>query len=267
MTNYEIKYNNEYNSREVYFDGKPSRATLDAMKALKMRWNHVKTCWYGYAQECDLINAIITNDRDGEDITGEKTEGATVYTDGYLGGGAVYGSKSDKHLYGADLSKAIREDIKAAGIKGASVRCKSYSGGQSITVTLSLPASAYVTKEQFAADYRISTSASWIYYEDENGIGKTMHIDKYYSRETSVDEQEKIRISAAASEYHREAEIENELNVYHLDKYKVYTPSTMETIKKVNSIISTYRYDESNAMVDYYDTNFYYGIVTKPMSK
>lgn len=266
MTNYEIKYNDKYNSREVYFDGKPSRATLDALKALKMRWNHVKSCWYGYAHECDLINAIITNDRDGEDITGEKTEGATVYTDGYLGGGAVYGSKSDKHLYGADLSKAIREDIKAAGIKGASVRCKTYSGGQSITVTLSLPQSAYVSKEQFAVDYRIPTSASWIYYEDEDGKSQTIHIDKYYG-ETSAAEQEKIRISAAAYEYSREAERENDLNVYCLDKYKVYTSATREVIKKVNSIISAYRYDESNAMVDYFDTNFYYSICTKPVSK
>lgn len=266
MTNYEIRENDKYNSREVYFDGKPSRATLDALKALKMRWNHVKSCWYGYAQEHELVSAIIAGDRDGEDITGEKTEGATVYTDGYLGGGAVYGSKSDKHLYGADLSKAIRVDIKAAGIKGASVRCKTYSGGQSITVTLSLPASAYVSKEQFAVDYRIPASASWIYYEDEDGKSQSIHVEKYYSRETSADEQEKIRISAAVSEYHREAEIENELNQYHLDKYTVYTPQTMETIKKVNSIILAYRYDESNSMVDYFDTNFYYTICTKPIS-
>ena len=265
MTNYEIRENPQFNSREVYFDGKPSRATLDALKALKMRWNHVKACWYGYAQECDLINAIITNDRDGEDIAGEKTEGATVYTDGYLGGGAVYGSKSDKYLYGADLSKAIREDIKAAGIKGASVRCKTYSGGQSITVTLSLPQSAYVSKEQFAADYRIPMSASWIYYEDEDGKSQTIHIDKYFA--SDADEQEKIRISAAASEYHREAESENDLNCFCLDKYKVYTVETMETIKKVNSIILAYRYDESNAMVDYFDTNFYYDIRTKPLVK
>lgn len=267
MTNYEIKYNDKYNSREVYFDGKPSRATLDALKALKMRWNHVKSCWYGYAQEHELVSAIITNDRDGEDITGEKTEGATVYTDGYLGGGAVYGSKSDKHLYGADLSKAIREDIKVAGIKGASVRCKSYSGGQSITVTLSLPQSAYVSAEQFAAEYRISTSFCWIDYEDEDGKIQTIHIDKYYSRETSADEREKIRIAAAKYEYKREAESENDLNCFCLEKCKVYTPETIENIKKVNSIIAAYRYDKSNAMVDYFETNFYYTICTKPMSK
>ena len=267
MTNYEIRENNQYNSREVYFDGKPSRATLDALKALKMRWNHVKACWYGFAQEHELINAIITNDRGGEDITGEKTEGATVYTDGYLGGGAVYGSKSDKHLYGADLSKAIREDIKAAGIKGASVRCKSYSGGQSITVTLSLPASAYVSKQQFAVDYRVSTSSNWIYYADEDGKGQTISVSDYYSSKKSAAEQEKIRISAAELEYQREAESENQLNQYHLDKYKVYTAETMEIIKKVNAIICAYRYDESNAMVDYFDTNFYYEICTKPTTK
>ena len=40
----------------------------------------------------------------------------------------------------------------------------------------------------------------------------------------------------------------------------------MEIIKKVNSIISAYRYDESNSMVDYFDTNFYYDIHTKPIS-
>lgn len=57
------------------------------------------------------------------------------------------------------------------------------------------------------------------------------------------------------------------MNQYHLDKYTVYTPQTMEIIKKVNSIINAYRYDESNAMVDYFDTNFYYTIRTKPLVK
>ena len=264
MTTYDIIDNHQYNSREVYFDGKPSRDTIDALKALKMRWNHVKSCWYGFATESELINAIIKGDRDSVDATGEKTEGATVYTDGYLGGGAVYGSKSDKNLYGADLSKAIREDIKAAGIKGASVRHKSYSGGQDIIVTLTLPASAYVTKQQFAVDYRVSPSFCWIDYEDEDGKHQKIHVEEYYGGRISAEEQEKIRIRAALYEYKREAESENTLNTYHLDKYNVYTAEGMEIIKKVKAIISAYRYDESNSMVDYFNTNFYYDIRTKP---
>lgn len=265
MTNYEIKYNDKYNSREVYFDGKPSRATLDALKALKMRWNHVKSCWYGYAQECDLINAIITNDRDGEDINGEKTDGATVYTDGYLGGGAVYGSKSDKHLYGAELSKAIREDIKAAGIKGASVRCKSYSGGQSITVTLLLPQSAFVPEADFVADYQIKCNQHWLYYYDSFGNVQSIHIDKYFAADAV--EQEKIRKAVAMYEYDIETRHEYAINQYHINSDKSITKETGELINKIKSIILAYRYDESNAMVDYFDTNFYYDIVTKPLSK
>lgn len=41
----------------------------------------------------------------------------------------------------------------------------------------------------------------------------------------------------------------------------------MGIIKKANAIISAYRYDESNPMVDYFDTNFYYYICTKPTAK
>lgn len=265
MTNYEIRENNQYNSREVYFDGKPSRATLDALKALKMRWNHVKSCWYGYAQECDLINAIITNDRDGEDITGEKTEGATVYTDGYLGGGAVYGSKSDKHLYGADLSKAICEDIKAAGIKGVSVRCKTYSGGQSIIATVSLPKSAFVPEADFVADYQIKCNQHWLYYYDSFGKVQSIHIDNYFAADAV--EQEKIRTSVAMYEYDQETRHECQIYHYHIGSYKSFTEETDKLLKKIQSIIESYRYDDSNAMADYFDTNFYYTIRTKPLVK
>ena len=78
-----------------------------------MRWHSIKKCWYGYAKESDLINAIQSAEQQ------DGGEGATVYTDGYLGGGACYGSKSNKSLYGSDLAAAIRADIKAAGILAA----------------------------------------------------------------------------------------------------------------------------------------------------
>lgn len=78
-----------------------------------MRWHSIKKCWYGYAKESALISAIQSAEQQ------DGGEGATVYTDGYLGGGAVYGSKSNKSLYGAELAAAIRADIKAAGILAA----------------------------------------------------------------------------------------------------------------------------------------------------
>lgn len=48
---YTITKNNEYNSVEISFDGKPAQAVRDALKALRFRWHGVKKVWYGYTTE------------------------------------------------------------------------------------------------------------------------------------------------------------------------------------------------------------------------
>lgn len=65
-------------------------------------------------------------------------------------------------------------------------------------------------------------------------------------------------------EYDRETRHECQINHYHLDSYKSFTAETIKLLKKIRSIIESYRYDESNAMVDYFNTNFYFYINTKP---
>ena len=130
---YEIRENSEYNSREVYFSGKPAAETREALKALKMRWNGKKCCWYGFATESAIIATI-----QGAELTANPETGAAVVTSGYMGGGAIYGAKSNRALYGKDLSAAIRADLKAAGVKGVTIACESYSGGQSIHATITI---------------------------------------------------------------------------------------------------------------------------------
>lgn len=66
MTNYEIKTNEQHNSKEVYFAGKPNEETRTALKGLKMRWNKAKGCWYGFASEEEIKAAC-------EGITVETT--------------------------------------------------------------------------------------------------------------------------------------------------------------------------------------------------
>ena len=255
MTNYTITHNEQYDSHEVTFDSKPAKSILDAMKALGMRWNHKKGCWYGFATERQLIDAIIDNGN-GETVTGEETT-ATVYTDGYLGGGAVYGAKSNQHLYGADLSKAIREDLKKAGIKGVTVRCNSYSGGQTITATVAFQPEELANPAEYLSNYRIKASQYWLWTGSES-----IHVDKYF--EATAEEQHAIRYMVAKAEYTKYATTEQDLNVYHLDKYSEFSPAFMAKLRAVQAIITAYRYDESNSMVDYFDTNFYYDIKTKP---
>lgn len=55
---YEITNNTEFNSIEIAFDGKPSEAVRDSLKALRFRWHSVKRVWYGYADEEAVRNAI-----------------------------------------------------------------------------------------------------------------------------------------------------------------------------------------------------------------
>lgn len=244
---YEINYNSQFGSYEVTFDGKPSEAVRDALKALKFRWHSVKRCWYGYGQSEESLAAAITG-------TTTDEEEAEVIGGGYLGGGAIYGAKSNRYLHGADLSAAVRQDLKKAGIKGVTVKIKTYSGGQTLTATVKLDASDYIPRDQFVDNYRISGSQAWIYYGSEY-----IHCDKYWSLDS--EERERIRLAAAAREWEQNTTGEINRTLRSID---FLTDSAMERLHKVDDIISAYRYDCSNAMVDYFDTNFYYDIVLKP---
>ena len=55
---YSITKNEQFNSVEISFDGKPSEAVRDALKALRFRWHNVKKVWYGYKDE-ETVRAAI----------------------------------------------------------------------------------------------------------------------------------------------------------------------------------------------------------------
>lgn len=55
---YTLTKNEQFDSIEILFDGKPSEAIREALKALKFRWHGVKKIWYGYAEEETVRKAI-----------------------------------------------------------------------------------------------------------------------------------------------------------------------------------------------------------------
>ncbi len=228
---YTITKNAEFGSLEVRFDEKPADTVRLALKRLKMRWHGVNKCWYGYASESELVAAILEN--------APEEQSATVCTDGYMGGGAVYGSKSNKALYGADLSAAIRADIKAAGIMGVTVKCKSYSGGQSITATIRTSAADYIDEADYIAAYRVR--GNWV-YDGERSI----YIGDFY--DMSAEEQERLRVAAARHEYARYTTTRQDINQYHIDKYTHLTATALERVQRVKAIIEAYRYGEPNVI-------------------
>lgn len=257
MTNYEIKTNEQFNSKEVYFDGKPNFEILKGLKALKMRWNPKKSCWYGYASETDIINAITGATNTVQEETKEYTTG-TVYSEGYLGAIRTDGVNSHKSLFGADLSKAIREHLKHENIKGVTVSCKSYSGGQSITAKIKLSDNDVVDFEEYFNDFKVPCS-SWSHYLDENGNHKDIHGEEFYS--LSDEEQARIKKLIAQASL-TQAKKGISINQFCIDKYTEYSEDLLKKIHKVNEIIKSYNYDDSNSMVDYFETNFYYTLTT-----
>lgn len=239
---YRITENAQYGSREIYFDAKPSTDVIDKLKSLKLRWNPKKKCWYGFASESEMISAI-------------NGAGEDVVTDGYMGGGAFYGSRSNQFLYGSDLSKAIREALKAAGIRGVTVSCKTYSGGQSITATVKTTEADFVGRDEYIANYEIKPSFSRIWTGSES-----IFVDDYYNM--PGEKQEEIRKAAALANYEKSLKGIS-INEHYIEKYNEFTPSFLSKLEAVNNIIKSFNYNESNAMVDYFNTNFYWDIDTK----
>lgn len=248
---YEINYNSQYGSYEVRFDGRPSDEVRAALKAMKFRWHSLNKCWYGYNCSEERIAHAIT-------AASTEEEPASVVGDGYLGGGSYYGSKSHKYLHGADLSAAVRADIKAAGIKGVTVKCHTYTGGQNLTATIKVSPSDFISREQFIDNYRIKYSQHWIYYGENS---ESIHVDKYYALDG--DERERIRIAAAEREWRNNTTKEQDIRLSWVD---FLAAETMKKLQAIDSIISAYRYDNSNGMVDYFDTNFYYDLRLKPVA-
>ena len=55
---YEIKDGTYEGAFEVYFAEKPDKKILDSLKAIKMKWNNKKKCWYGFHTEEEIKAAI-----------------------------------------------------------------------------------------------------------------------------------------------------------------------------------------------------------------
>ena len=73
-----ITTNPQFNSLEIYFDGKPSEEIRTALKALKFRWHSLKKCWYGFTTE-DAVKAAIEGDKQPKSESKAKAEQANKY--------------------------------------------------------------------------------------------------------------------------------------------------------------------------------------------
>lgn len=78
MTAYTITKNEQFNSIEISFDGKPSEAVRDSLKALRFRWHGVKKIWYGYTTE-ETARAAIEGKTETKTEKTPKTDKANKF--------------------------------------------------------------------------------------------------------------------------------------------------------------------------------------------
>lgn len=181
-------------------------------------------------------------------------------SEGYMGAIKWEGNNSHKFLYGSELSAAVRKELKASGIKGVSVRAHTFSGGQELTVTIKTTAADYVNYEEFAKHVEttdiISGMNPWIKGLD----GQDIYYEAFY--ELDAETQDAILDRNKRLLYDRMTH-DRQMMQYDLRCSYAAKEELVGKLYAVNAIVKSFNYDDSNSMVDYFDTNFYYDIQFK----
>ena len=191
-------------------------------------------------------------------------EYTTEASDGYLGAVKTTGSKSQVYLRDAELSKQIRQALQQVlapelSKSDVKVRKESYSLGRTIHITLRLDKGKYAPTrdeyKQMIIDNVKRDRYTWIRTED----GKDIFHEAYWS----MTDDDKHKVEQATAEqyavwnYDRDT---TDINQYHIDSEEMLTEDGKEIVRVANQVIKAFNYDDSNAQVDYFDTNFYYDL-------
>lgn len=188
----------------------------------------------------------------------------TEASDGYMGAIKTTGSKSQVYLRDAELSKQIRQALQGVLAPELSksdvrVRKESYSMGRSIHITLRLDKAKYAPSrdeyKQMIVDNVKRRKYTWIRTED----GKDIFHEAY----NNMTEDEKRKVEQATAEQYAVWYYDRgtaDINQYHIDSEEMLNDDGKEIVSVANRVIKAFNYDDSNAMVDYFDTNFYYEI-------
>lgn len=188
----------------------------------------------------------------------------TVASDGYMGATKTTGSKSAVYLRDAELSKQIRlalQSVLAPELSKSDVRVRkeSYSMGRTIHITLRLDKSTYApTRDEFkqiVIDNVKRNKYTWLRTED----GRDIFHEAYWGM--TDDEKRKTEQATAEQQavwnYDRDT---TDINQYHIDSEDMLNDDGKKIVEVANQVIKAFNRDDSNAMVDYFDTNFYYDL-------
>ncbi len=248
--------NTEKNGIEITFTEKPDKDTLTTLKANGFKWHSKKKLWYAKntPERLEIAQTLVNGD-----IT-DRISGETK--PGYMGAVEWIGNNC-KAVYGSDLAKLFRQEFKTYGIKGVTVRAGKATYTDDFTFTVKTTKDDYISFDEYLKNYTINDLTdcrAWIFNID----GSDLFTEEFWNMDGET--QNKILEYNARRDYEREIG-DIQLNQYHIQDYKAFTKTTLDKLDLLNKIILSYNHDDSNSMVDYFDTNFYYNIDIKRTDK
>lgn len=197
-------------------------------------------------------------------------EYTTTAEAGYMGAVKTVGSKSYKFLYGAELSKEVKaalQNVLNPDLKKSQIlaKIKTYSGGQHLTITLKLDKSIYGVSldeyKEIIKDRVRRCKINWIWDKTCESYKQIFH-EEYYKADA---EGQKRMLEATTEKMVEYNFCNNELNInhYYINDEALLNEKCKELVNAANEVILAFNKDDSNSMVDYFDTNFYYDIKIK----
>lgn len=164
-------------------------------------------------------------------------EYTTKTIDGYMGAIGYKGSNSHLRIHGTELKNLILNELKKNGIK-ASARQSRGGYTDSFTFTFKFPKEWLLSDEELKKDI---SKNEWKYRKYLEDWG--------YTKEQTFNC----------------LKVEDEFQVNH---YYIYDDirlkeKALKTLAVADGIISSFNYDNSNIMVDYFDVGFYYSLRVK----
>lgn len=243
MTNYNIKTNSQYNSTEIFFDGKPEEATRNILKSNGFKWNPKKTCWYGFVDPEQIATALEGTTAPVKEV---KKAAEVINLDNI---------QSLSCLYGSELTAAIREDLKKRGVKGVTVRGRRGSG---ITVTIKATADDIASVEEMKTRYNYS---HFTCDADRGFYNGSRWIYNFY------DLSEEERQAEYNNNIMHQLKSVNSFSIYHHERNECpeLTTAFYNKCLAVYKIANQWNYDNSDIMTDYFDRGYYLDIdIKKP---
>lgn len=243
-----ITLNNEKNGIEVTFESKPAQATIDQLKQNGFRWSPKKKLWYAKQTTARMeFTATL-----GEVPAVAPAPAYSINMEG-VGSKKYFGA-------GAELAKTIREELKARGVKGCTVRVNHYD---SITVTVKATAEDMASIEEAMlrhtyanftheidcfGGYGVYDGSKWIYSADFERMTDEEREGAYYRY-----------VDYSIKHF-------NEFSYYHHDHNRNQWELTEAFYNKcycILQIANQWNYDNSDSMTDYFDRGYYLTIAIK----